>query len=150
MRQFSGAAAISTVLLLSACSGPQNTPVETTAEMTPGTVVREAQFGRPVPALLACAAVKANKGSNMVLGDLSLVTESYPKVELPPANGGKVFVAMELANKADLIPLWVMTGRELTAASSYVELRMGYSPKAGKAREDQLWRIVEACSEANS
>jgi hypothetical protein len=56
--------------------------------MRPGTVVREAQFGRPAPALLACAAVKANKGSNMVLGD-GLVTESYPKVELrPPTAAG--------------------------------------------------------------
>jgi len=27
---------------------------------------------------------------------------------------------------------------------------MGYSPKAGKTREDELWRIVEACSDANS
>jgi hypothetical protein len=147
MRQFSVAAAIPAVLLLASCGGQQSQPADTAAELTPGTVVREAQFGRPAPALLACAAVKANKGSNMVLGDLGLVTESYPKVELPPADGGKVFVAMEMANKADLVPLWVMTGRELTAASSYVELRMGYSPKAGKARAAELWQLLETCSE---
>ncbi len=134
-------------LLLAACGGPQSKPAEPAAAMTPGTVVREAQFGRPAPALLACAAVKANKGGNMVLGDLGLVTESYPKVELPPADRGKVFVAMEMANKADLVPLWVMTGRELTAASSYVELRMGYSAKAGKARAAELWQLLETCSE---
>jgi hypothetical protein len=147
MRQFSVAAAISGLLVLASCGGQQNKRAEPAADMAPGTVVREAQFGRPAPALLACAAVKANRGSNMVLGDLGLVTESYPKVELPPADGGKVFVAMEMANKTDLVPLWVMTGRELTAASSYVELRMGYSPRAGDARAAELWQLLETCSE---
>jgi hypothetical protein len=147
MRQYSVAVAVSALLLLASCGGPQSQPAGAEAELTPGTVVREAQFGRPAPALLACAAVKANKGSNMVLGDLGLVAESYPKLELPPADGGKIFVAMEMANKADLVPLWVMTGRELTAASSYVELRMGYSSKAGKARAAELWQLLETCSE---
>jgi len=147
MRQILLAAAILAPFILAACGGPQGPPTEKSADIAPGTVVREAQFGRPAAALLACAAVKANRGSNMVIGDLGLVNESYPNVELPPAYGGKVFVAMEMANKADLNPLWVMTGRELTSASSYVELRTGYSPKVGKARENELWQLLENCSE---
>jgi hypothetical protein len=147
MRQFSVAAAILSLLCLPACSGSQSQPASTSQEIAPGTIVREAQFGRPAAKLLACAAVRANKGSNMVIGDLGLVNESYPNVQLPPAQGGNVFVAMEMENKTDINPLWVMTGRELTSASSYVELRMGYSPKAGKARGDELWQLLETCSE---
>lgn len=137
------------VLALAAC-GQQSPKPAPQDQVAPGTIVRQAQFDRPTAALIGCAAARANKGSNVVLGDLDLVGQTYPKAQLPPADGATIYVAMELANKNDTVPLWVLTGRNLTPDTSYMELRMGYSPKAGKAREAELWRIVEDCSEVNS
>jgi hypothetical protein len=150
MRPCATTAAVLSTLLLTSCGGQQTKPDGGAAPVVPGTIVRQAQFDGAADALIGCTAARANKGSNVVIGDLGLVGQSYPKAQLPPANGATIFVAMELANKNDAVPLWVMTSRNLTPATSYIELRMGYSPKAGKAREDELWRIVEACSEANS
>ena len=150
MRPWATTAAVLSALLLTSCGGQQTKPNAGAAPVAPGTIVRQAQFDGAADALIGCTAARANKGSNVVIGDLGLVGQSYPKAQLPPANGATIFVAMELANKNDAVPLWVMTSRNLTPGTFYIELRMGYSPKAGKAREDELWRIVEACSEANS
>jgi len=150
MRPKATTTAILSAVLLTSCGGQQTKPADTTASIAPGTIVRQAQFDGAADKLIGCTAARANKGSNVVIGDLGLVGQSYPKAQLPPANGATIFVAMELLNKNDAVPLWVMTSRNLTPATSYIELRMGYSPKAGKTREDELWRIVEACSDANS
>jgi hypothetical protein len=150
MRPWNATAAVLAALLLPSCGGQQTKPDDSSSPIAPGTIVRQAQFDGAADALIGCTAARANKGSNVVIGDLGLVGQSYPKAQLPPADGATIFVAMELLNKTDAVPLWVMTSRNLTPGSSYIELRMGYSPKAGKAREDELWRIVEACSDANS
>ncbi|HEY7689132.1 MAG TPA: hypothetical protein VH835_10580 [Dongiaceae bacterium] len=150
-RKSAASAAVLTVLLLSSCGGQQTASSDPPPEtVTPGTIVRQAQFDRSAVALVGCTAARANQGSNVVIGDLELVGQSYPKAQLPPANGATIYVAMELLNKNDAVPLWVLTGRDMMPDVSYIELRMGYSPKAGKAREAELWRIVEACSEATT
>jgi hypothetical protein len=137
------------IFALAAC-GQQSSAPPPQDPIAPGTIVRQAQFDGAADALIGCTAARANKGSNVVIGDLGLVGQSYPKAQLPPANGALIYVAMELLNKNDTVPLWVLTGRDITPSTSYMELRMGYSPKAGKAREDELWRIVETCSDVNS
>lgn len=150
MRPQAATAAVLGVLLLTSCGGQLSKPVDVSPTIAPGTIVRQARFDRPTAALIGCTAGRANKGSNIVLGDLGLVGQTYPKALLPPADGALIYVAMELLDKNDAVPLWVLTGRDLTPNSSYIELRMGYSPKAGKTREDELWHIVEICSEVNS
>lgn len=150
MRPCTTTAAILAVLLLTSCGGQQTKPAGEQQSVAPGTIVRQAQFDGASDALIGCTAARANKGSNVVIGDLGLVGQSYPKAQLPPANGALIYVAMELLNKNDAVPLWVLTSRNITPTTSYVELRMGYSANAGKAREDELWRIVGTCSEVNS
>lgn len=150
MRQCATTAAVLAILLLASCGGQQTQPASEPQSIAPGMIVRQAQFDGAADALIGCTAARANKGSNVVIGDLGLVGQSYPKAQLPPANGAVIYVAMELLNKNDAVPLWVLTSRNITPNSSYIELRMGYSPKAGKAREDELWRIVETCSDVNS
>jgi hypothetical protein len=150
MRLCATTAAVLAVLLLSSCGGQKTQPAAEPQSVAPGTIVRQAQFDGAADALIGCTAARANKGSNVVIGDLGLVGQSYPKAQLPPANGALIYVAMELLNKNDTVPLWVLTARDITPSTSYMELRMGYSPKAGKTRENELWRIVETCSDVNS
>jgi len=150
MRPCATTAAVLAILLLASCGGQQSQPAGESQSIAPGTIVRQAQFDGAADALIGCTAARANKGSNVVIGDLGLVGQNYPKAQLPPANDALIYVAMELLDKNDTVPLWVLTGRDITPSTSYMELRMGYSPKVGEAREDELWRIVEDCSEANS